>query len=62
MGSTEGYCKLKLIDSFRKYCIMYQEGTEGTQALKSRIQIDLHHQFPTCRDFEGQIFTIFAGH
>jgi hypothetical protein len=41
---------------------MYQGGTEAAQALESRIQVDFHHQFPTCRDFERQIFRIFASH
>jgi hypothetical protein len=60
MGCTEGFWKLKWINSFRKYCIMYQGGTEGAQALESRIQVDFHHQFPTCRDFERQIYRTFA--
>jgi hypothetical protein len=62
MGCTEGFWKLKWINSFRKYCIMYQGGTEGAQALESRIQVDFHHQFPTCRDFERQIYRTFASH
>ena len=56
MGCTEGFCNLKWINSFRKYCIMYQVRTEGAQALESRIQVDFHHQFPPCRDFARQIF------
>jgi hypothetical protein len=55
MVCTDGYCKIKWINSFRKHFIMYQGGTEGAQVLESRIQIDFHHQFPTCRDFERHI-------